>query len=154
MPKDQPYCSLPLVFMGSTVLNQVYISVPGAACAIPLPRLLQELGSCQCFSSPGSPLVSQRERQILSQMIPMQVSGENLLTIHIPKWFCTLTYGSSLWWLYYEGRNTVLRAAGRGQRGAQGVTAHRLAVTGMVGSRSPGNGGASGRTLGCHPAAR
>lgn len=66
------------------------VRFPGVPWAVPLPDPLWVVSAWKDSSSPWSPVVSERERQILFQVVQMQVTGENLLTIHIPKSFCSL----------------------------------------------------------------
>lgn len=66
------------------------VCFPGVPWAVPLPDLVWAVSAWEDSSRPWSPVVSGRERQILFQVIQMQVAGENLLMIHIPKSFCSL----------------------------------------------------------------
>lgn len=77
---------LPLVFMDSTIVGKIfhYCLLAGGMCHASA-RPLTGVQHLTYFPSTRSQLVSQRERQILFQMIGMQISGENFLMIHIPK---------------------------------------------------------------------
>ena len=138
--------------MHSTVVNKMFhhcsLSRRGVCCTSA--RSVTGVQRPEIISSPRSLLVSQGERQILFQIIWMQVSGENLLTIHIPKWFCSLTYGHSLMTVIATKAEMLsLMQQVWGRIDAQVVTMHVLAVTGMVGPWNPVNWGAGDRMLRC-----
>lgn len=99
-PRTQAYWGLPLVFMDSSILKSysTTVHVPGVACAIHLPVLWQGVSSWKYFANPRSPLVSQKEIEILFLMIWRQVSGF---------WPCSCqwdVYSSGWWGLWSQQR--------------------------------------------------